>query len=257
MTSPAIVSRSGRPAATSVPNASTSSVSVSGQDSASDFIIAALLARLKSDHIAAGPVRRTVISEPDSAREAVLKPSGRLDHLRRRCARQPGDDRGPTVARDGDPLLRREHPAHAVVAAKHPSHAGERGAHRPIADPGALAGHDHRQRIRPLPGEVRLDRAASVPGLRARNLPTGARQRPVGERRERPEAEHDDRPRRSRHAGGGRPPMRPRRPRSRRWGTAFRNPVAHASDRTIGARRRIGHLPDLLPPLSRWSSGHA
>ena len=44
LTSPTIVSRSGSPAATSVPNARTSSVSVSGQDSASDFIIAALLA---------------------------------------------------------------------------------------------------------------------------------------------------------------------------------------------------------------------
>ncbi len=58
--SPAIVSSSGRPAAINVPNASASSASVSGHDSASDFIIAALLAWLKSDHIAAGPVRRTV-----------------------------------------------------------------------------------------------------------------------------------------------------------------------------------------------------
>ena len=74
--SPAIVSRSGRPAATSVPNASTSSVSVSGHDSASDFIIAALLAWLKSDHMAAGPVRRTVMPELDSrARRSFSRPA--------------------------------------------------------------------------------------------------------------------------------------------------------------------------------------
>ena len=39
-----MVSNSGSPAATSVPNASTSSASVSGHDSASDFIIAVLFA---------------------------------------------------------------------------------------------------------------------------------------------------------------------------------------------------------------------
>ena len=74
--SPAIVSSSGRPAATSVPNASTSSVSVSGHDSASDFIIAALLAWLKSDHMAAGPVRRTVTPGVDSrARRSSSRPA--------------------------------------------------------------------------------------------------------------------------------------------------------------------------------------
>ena len=45
----------------SVPKASTRSPSVSGHDSISDLTIAALLAALKSDHIAAGPVMRTVI----------------------------------------------------------------------------------------------------------------------------------------------------------------------------------------------------
>ena len=57
---PAIVSSSGSPAAASVPKANTSSARVSGQDSTSDLSIAALLAALKSDHIAAAPVRRTV-----------------------------------------------------------------------------------------------------------------------------------------------------------------------------------------------------
>ena len=65
---PAIVSSSGRPAATSVPNANSNSASVSGHDSSSDLSIASLLAALKSDHIAAGPVRRTVGRGPTAAR---------------------------------------------------------------------------------------------------------------------------------------------------------------------------------------------
>ena len=73
---PAVVSRSGRPAATSVPNASTSSTSVSGHESASDRIIAALLAWLKSDHIAAGPVSLTVTPGPEiRARRPSRRPA--------------------------------------------------------------------------------------------------------------------------------------------------------------------------------------
>jgi hypothetical protein len=69
---PAIVSSSGRPAATSVPKAASSSASVSGHDSISDLSIAALLAPLKSDHIAAGPVRRTASPGADSRARRVL-----------------------------------------------------------------------------------------------------------------------------------------------------------------------------------------
>ena len=58
-TNPAIVSISGSPAATSEPNASTRMASVTGQEISSDFIIADLLAWLKSDHMPAAPVRST------------------------------------------------------------------------------------------------------------------------------------------------------------------------------------------------------
>ena len=58
-TSPRIVSISGSPAATSDPNASTRIPKVTGQEISSDFIIAVLLASLKSDHIPGAPVRLT------------------------------------------------------------------------------------------------------------------------------------------------------------------------------------------------------
>ena len=57
---PRIVSSSGRPAATSAPNASTRMASVTGQLSSSERIIASRLAVLKSDHIPEAPVRLTV-----------------------------------------------------------------------------------------------------------------------------------------------------------------------------------------------------
>ena len=136
---------------------------MSGHDSASDFIIAALLAWLKSDHMAAGPVRRTVTPAPGQPGETVLEPARRLDHLRRRCTREPGDDRGAAVARDGDARLRRQHAAHGRGRCAGPTRTPASAARigRSL-DPGALAGHDHGQRIRPLPGEMRLDRAASL-----------------------------------------------------------------------------------------------
>ena len=65
------MSSSGRPAATSVPNANTSSTSVSGHESSSDSSIASLFAALKSDHIAAGPVSRTATPGRRQAREAA------------------------------------------------------------------------------------------------------------------------------------------------------------------------------------------
>ena len=71
-----MVSNSGSPAAASVPKASSSSASVSGHDSTSDLSIAALLAALKSDHIAAAPVRRTLTSGVDSrARRVSSRPA--------------------------------------------------------------------------------------------------------------------------------------------------------------------------------------
>jgi hypothetical protein len=50
---------SGRPAATSEPNASTRITRVTGQLNSSDYIIAVRLASLKSDHMPLGQVRET------------------------------------------------------------------------------------------------------------------------------------------------------------------------------------------------------
>ena len=59
-TSPTMVSISGSPAAINAPNASTRIPRVTGHESTSDFIIADLLASLKSDHMPDAPVRLTV-----------------------------------------------------------------------------------------------------------------------------------------------------------------------------------------------------
>ena len=61
-TKPVMVSISGRPAATSDPNASTRIARVTGQLNSSERIIAVRLAVLKSDHIADAPVVLTVMS---------------------------------------------------------------------------------------------------------------------------------------------------------------------------------------------------
>ena len=59
-TRPRIVSISGSPAATSEPKASSRIPSVTGQEISSDFIIAVLLASLKSDHMPDAPVSETL-----------------------------------------------------------------------------------------------------------------------------------------------------------------------------------------------------
>ena len=64
--SPTIVSISGRPAATSEPNASSMMPSVTGQEMTSDLSIADRLAALKSDHIPAAPVRLTTTALVES-----------------------------------------------------------------------------------------------------------------------------------------------------------------------------------------------
>ena len=68
-TRPRIVSISGRPAATSEPKASSRMASVTGQEMSSDFIIAVLLASLKSDHMPEAPVSETWTPSPRSSRE--------------------------------------------------------------------------------------------------------------------------------------------------------------------------------------------
>ena len=65
--SPTIVSINGRPAATSDPNATSRISSVTGHEITSDFSIAERFAALKSDHIAAAPVRWTCTPAADSA----------------------------------------------------------------------------------------------------------------------------------------------------------------------------------------------
>ncbi len=72
---PMIVSISGRPAATSEPNASTRMISVTGQEISSLFIIASRLALLKSDHIPLAPVSETCTPSPWSLRSSSFRSS--------------------------------------------------------------------------------------------------------------------------------------------------------------------------------------
>ena len=73
--SPTMVSISGRPAATSEPNASSRINSVTGHEITSDFSIAERLAALKSDHIPDAPVRCTCTPASDSAESLPFKRS--------------------------------------------------------------------------------------------------------------------------------------------------------------------------------------
>ena len=103
------------------------------------------------------------------ARRSSRRPAAST--ISRRRARQPDDDRGAAVRETVTPRWGASTPLTARSPRRIPSTRGERGAHRPIADPGALAGHDHRQRVLPCPGKLRLDRATGLPGLRARQPP--------------------------------------------------------------------------------------
>ncbi len=73
--SPRIVSSSGNPAAASEPNARTRMASVTGQLISSDFIIAVLLAWLKSDHSPEAPVTAIWTRSLPSARTGSLRSS--------------------------------------------------------------------------------------------------------------------------------------------------------------------------------------
>ena len=64
---PAMVSSSGRPAATRLPKAITRMMMVTGQESISDLSMADRLAVLKSAHSALSPVRVTLIADEDRA----------------------------------------------------------------------------------------------------------------------------------------------------------------------------------------------
>ena len=164
--------------------------------------------------------------------EAVLQAARRLDHLRRRRARQPGDDRGAAVPRNGGALAGREHSAHGRVAAQH--------AFRTPATRGA-----HRRARRPRPPTARTSPArGSATRSRGEPRPTPSREPPS----RRPRAPG----RRTARALRGRARPRPRR---RRPAVDDRLPIAPKSSQVSvlmpatvrpAARRHIGHSPDLL-----------
>ena len=114
-TRPRMVSISGSPAATSEPNASSRMASVTGQEISSDFIIAVLLASLKSDHMPGRAGQRDLHAVGGQRGELLLEVVGGADHLVRARAGAGLDDGGVTVTGDGLTRLRRDDLGHARV----------------------------------------------------------------------------------------------------------------------------------------------
>ncbi len=100
VSSPTSVSISGRPAATRLPKAMTSTIIVTGQDSTSELIIAAWLTLLKFAHSALSPVRSTETLPRRQPRDRPVQGVGRAHHLVRVCLCAGLDDRGLPVACD-------------------------------------------------------------------------------------------------------------------------------------------------------------
>ena len=119
-TSPVMVSISGRPAATSDPNASTRMASVTGQLKSSERIIAVRFAVLKSDHIAEAPVAFTRDAVAAGRVERSLEAVGRAHHLGRIARRAAHHDRGVAVRRERDAGPRRHDRGDRRVGAQDP-----------------------------------------------------------------------------------------------------------------------------------------
>ena len=193
-TRPRIVSSSGSPAATSEPKASTMIAIVTGQERSSDFIIAALLAVLKSLQMPGDPVTETATDGRAVGFQLRLELVGGSDHRGRVALRTGRHDRGVPIRRDarartwplygGDALVPGET---ALDAEDRPLELGRGGRHR-------RGVQNNGQRGARLPGEASLDQRPCLHRLRAVRLPAGARKRRLDPRREGGERDGDDRP---------------------------------------------------------------
>ena len=159
--SPRIVRSSGRPAATSEPNARSRIASVTGQEMISDFSIALLFASLKSDHMPGAPVRLTVVVPLDSS---ASSPSGRPRRAPSRWARGRAAAQHHRAAVLGD--LGGD-ARHAAVRLEDACGLGDGGVEV------AVAVDDDHERVAALALERGVDRLAGGDGLGPRRLPPG------------------------------------------------------------------------------------
>ena len=230
-TRPRIVSISGSPAATSEPKASTRMPRVTGQEISSDFIIAVLLASLKSDHMPGAPVRLTSTPSPSRGRgQLVLEVVRRADHLVGVLGGPGLHDGGVTVVGDRHSRARRHDGGHGVARAQDALDLGHRGPELRVAGGRVLRVDDHHQPVGAEAMEVAIHELARLDGLRSGGLPAGARQRVLDPGREHPQADRH-------HDPGG-----------RHRGEMLRRPAAESPDRAHAAHRA---------PCSRSSSAAA
>ena len=194
-TSPRIVSISGRPAATSEPNASSRITSVTGQESSSDFIIALRLASLKSDHMPEAPVRLTCTPSAPAAFSSPFRSSAA-------ATISVVDPFAPALTIAVCPSCEIEKPARGSatdatrgIGAQDACDAVDRGGELRLAHLRRRGVDDDHQGGARLAAEVAVDQLARLHRLRAGCLPARARERCLDPRRQHAEPDGDDDPR--------------------------------------------------------------
>ncbi len=192
-TRPAIVSISGRPAATSEPKASTRIASVTGQEMTSDFSIAFLFASLKSDHMPAAPVRLASTPGRGAVAERPLEVDGGGDHFVRVLGGAGADHRRVPVGGDRDPGPRRDHPGDGrsrrrAAARRAARCGGTPGRRRSVPRSGRrpAARRRRRRRRRGRPVRARRPTRSRLPASRRRKAPSRPAARALRARRRSP-----------------------------------------------------------------------
>ena len=189
-----MVSISGRPAATSEPKASSRMPSVTGQEMSSDFIIAVLLASLKSDHMPDAPVSETCTPSAGSAASSVLRSSAART-ISFELAAAPAWMTAVWPSREiGLSRPRRDDLGHARVGLERPLGVGDDGLERRVARVLSVGVHDDHQRGRGEAAELAVDGLADRQRLRTGGLPARAGQGMLDLGSEDAEADGDDRP---------------------------------------------------------------
>ena len=185
---PAMVSISGRPAATRLPNATARMVRVTGHDSSSERIMAERLALLKFAHRALSPVRVTVMPDVPSLATGPARDSAAVDHRVGAGRRAGGDDPGPPVPGQRDAVLRCDDGGDPPVGSQHRRHVAEDPPGGGVGgEGGVMVDDDGLEGTGTQAGEVPLDQVAGRDGLAGGVLPASPRQRRQDAGREHPE----------------------------------------------------------------------
>ena len=152
-----------------------------------------LLVELRPERRRAGD--RQLDAGRGEALEPVVHAARRADHLGRVRARPAPHHGHAPVRRDGPATARQAHIGHGRLAPQHPCAALDGAPERRVAGGVAGRAYDHGQRIAAMAGEMAVDQLPRANGLRAVCLPTAARQRLLGTRRDDAERNDQDGPR--------------------------------------------------------------